>query len=189
MKHITKLGLMLSLLIATLQSASAADCITPNPDTVPSTPTNDFAMNDNGTVIHRKTGLMWMRCPLSYELDSSKGSDTCMLADVKEHNWQEALLAAESADYGHYSDWRLPNRNELESIVELACSEPSINIGLFPSLDSSLPSPHDAPFWSSSPVDDVGDKAWAVIFTDGTVQEREKSNGYLVRLVRDFKTN
>lgn len=193
MKLFTKLGFILGLLSVAMHSLGAADCINRNPDLVPTTPTNDFAFNDNGTVIHRKTGLMWMRCPLGYELEEdSSGDEICGLEGNREHSWQEALVAAQNADYGRYSDWRLPNRNELESIVELACFDPAINSGAFPPLNPPLiGSPYQLAFWSSSPVMSSANanEAWAVIFTTGRVQESLRSSPYHIRLVRDFVSN
>ena len=62
---------------------------------------NDFADNGNGTITDNGTGLMWM------QNDSGKGM-----------NWQEALEYAESATYAGFSDWRLPDAKELQSIVD-----------------------------------------------------------------------
>ncbi|MDQ2075635.1 DUF1566 domain-containing protein [Marinimicrobium sp. ABcell2] len=160
-----------------LHSAYADSCENSNTSIDVSTPTEDFAINDNGTAIHRKTGLMWMRCPLGYEL-SSEG-DVCSLVDDDEFTWQQALQIAETTEYGHYGDWRLPNRNELESIVELSCWEPSINTEVFPGTP-------DAAFWSSSPLQSDGARAWRVNFINGIVSDDNKSIAYPVRLVRDL---
>jgi len=62
---------------------------------------NDFHDNGNGTVTDNATGLMWMKA------DSGKAM-----------NWRQALKWAEDLEYGGYSDWRLPNAKELQSIVD-----------------------------------------------------------------------
>ncbi len=62
---------------------------------------NKFSNNHNGTVSDSATGLMWQ---LS---DSLKGM-----------NWKQALNYAEKYTLGGYSDWRLPNAKELQSIVD-----------------------------------------------------------------------
>lgn len=62
---------------------------------------NDFVETDNGTIVDRATGLMWMKN------DSGKGM-----------TWQEALEYAENYNYSGYDDWRLPSVKELQSIVD-----------------------------------------------------------------------
>ena len=62
---------------------------------------NDFQDNGNGTITDKATGLMWMQD------DSGEGM-----------TWQEALTYAEETTFAGYSDWRLPNSKELQSIVD-----------------------------------------------------------------------
>lgn len=66
---------------------------------------NDFNDNGDGTVTDKATGLMWMK------VDSGKFK-------AGKLNWQQALEWAESLEYAGYSDWRLPNAKELQSIVD-----------------------------------------------------------------------
>ena len=62
---------------------------------------NDFARNKDGTITDNATGLMWQQ------------SD-----DGERRDWQTALKYAESSVLAGYSDWRLPNIKELQSIVK-----------------------------------------------------------------------
>ncbi len=65
---------------------------------------NDFTDNGDGTITDVATGLMWDRY----------GSNGGM-------NWEEALEWAQQKNreqYLGYSDWRLPNAKELQSIVD-----------------------------------------------------------------------
>ncbi len=66
---------------------------------------NSFMDNGDGTISDLATGLMWQKC------DSGVGMD-----------WEDALSYAESAEYAGYSDWRLPNIKELQSIVDYSRS-------------------------------------------------------------------
>ena len=69
---------------------------------------NDFTDNSDGTITDKATGLMW----------SQDDSGTAL-------NWEEALAWAQtknSENYLGYSDWRLPNVKELQSIVDYTCS-------------------------------------------------------------------
>jgi len=65
---------------------------------------NDFTDNSDGTVTDTSTGLMWT------QVDSGEGMD-----------WFSALAWAQqmnAEDHLGYSDWRLPNVKELQSIVD-----------------------------------------------------------------------
>ena len=65
---------------------------------------NDFADNGDGTITDNATGLMWSQD------DSAIGL-----------NWEEALAWVEqknAENYLGYSDWRLPDAKELQSIVD-----------------------------------------------------------------------
>lgn len=62
---------------------------------------NEFVDNGNGTISDNATGLMWI------QEDSGEG----ML-------WQEALSYAENKEFAGYSDWRLPDAKELQSLVD-----------------------------------------------------------------------
>jgi len=80
---------------------------------------NDFKDNGDGTIKDRATGLMWMKVD-SGTLRAGKNKDGKM-------NWQEALAWAENLEYAGYSDWRLPNVKELQSIVDYIRSPVTTN--------------------------------------------------------------
>ena len=85
---------------------------------------NTFTDNGDGTITDQATGLMWMKCD-SGHLKAGLGKDGRL-------NWQQALQWAENLDYAGYSDWRLPNAKELQSIVDYSRSpdvtkSPAIN--------------------------------------------------------------
>jgi len=137
-----------------------------------STPTADFTDHGDGTVTHQSTGLMWMKCPLGQNgVDCAGGiSDT--------YTWEGALQDADATNYAGYSDWRLPNKNELFSIVERRCYIPTINATVFPGTPSSY-------FWSSSPSAGNSGKAWHVYFGRYFGASRSpRSSALHVRLVR-----
>lgn len=89
------------------------------------TPTGDFRDNGDGTVVHLKTGLMWMRCPLGQTWTGGSCS-----GEARRLSWQQALTMAYS--YAGYNDWYLPSRTELSSIVEYKNSFPALNTAIFP---------------------------------------------------------
>ena len=61
-----------------------------------------FTDNGNYTISDNRTGLMWL-----------KSIDSCGVM-----TWAEAVEYCENLNYGGYTDWRLPNARELESLVD-----------------------------------------------------------------------
>lgn len=135
----------------------------------PTTPTQDFTIHDDGTVTHRKTGLMWMRCALGQSWNGAGCTGS-----GQTYTWQGALQAADSFSFAGHSDWRLPNIRELSSLVELACVDPAINTAIFPSAPSNF-------FWSVSKYAGNTTSVWGVDFSDG---HGNGPSGNRVRLVR-----
>ena len=75
------------------------------------------------------------------------------------------------------SDWHLPSRYELLSIVNNNIDYPSIDVNYFPNSQIIR-------YWTSSPNAEGGTRAWSVHFIDGYVNDYVKSTSYAVRLVR-----
>ncbi len=71
---------------------------------------NDFTDNGDGTITDRATGLMWMQQD-SGHLAAGPRLDGSL-------TWTEALAWAENLEYAGYTDWRLPDAKELQSIVD-----------------------------------------------------------------------
>ncbi|MGB3366427.1 MAG: DUF1566 domain-containing protein [Acidaminobacteraceae bacterium] len=79
---------------------------------------NDFVDNGDGTISDLATGLMWQ-----------------LADDGETRNWQDALSYSESLDLAGYSDWRLPNIKELQSIVDYT---KSVKTTQSPAIDSKF---------------------------------------------------
>ncbi len=71
---------------------------------------NNFENNIDGTISDKSTGLMW--------LESDSGSFDAGINKDGKLNWQEALEWGENIEYAGYSDWRIPNAKELQSLVD-----------------------------------------------------------------------
>jgi len=167
---VTALCLALLLGHTQLQAEAAQTC---KNSIIASKPAQNFIINRNGTVTDNTTGLMWMRCSLGQEWDQNTCSGAASTAP-----WADSLRSAESYEFAGYNDWRLPNKNELESIVEDSCASPAINATIFPA------TPEDY-FWSSSPYAAISQGGWSVDFNYGTVNASVKSGAMFIRLVRD----
>jgi len=88
---------------------------------------DDFLINNDGTVTHEATGLIWMQCALGQEWDDGE-----CVGDPNPLPVQKALQQTEHFEFAGYDDWRLPNYKELETLTERACREPAIDRNIFP---------------------------------------------------------
>ena len=126
----------------------------------------DYTDYGNGTVTDNATGLMWDKCSWGQTWSSNTCSGTATT-----HTWSAALgvaVTANSASYRSYNDWRLPNKNELESLVKLdAATSPAIDTSAFPNTPSD-------PFWSSTTFAPNTGDAWYVYFNNGDVGNDNK---------------
>ena len=125
----------------------------------PATSADFTAQTISGKVVvtDSKTGLMWQ---IGYAVSTTL---------------QQALKHCESLVYAGYDDWRLPNKNELASLLDPGKSEaPYSN---FPGMPSDW-------FWSSSTYVSNTAGAWSVSFRHGLVSYYGKTSGLGVRCVR-----
>jgi len=121
---------------------------------------NAFVINGDGTVTDTSTGLMWQQ------------------ATAESMTWEDAIGYCEGLVLGGHSDWRLPNRNELQSLVDYAKDSPAIDTTAFPGTMSSG-------YWSSTTYAYNSNNSWILHFKFGYVLSySNKSNSYYVRAVR-----
>ncbi len=120
---------------------------------------NDFLDNGDGTVTDNATGLMWSQA------DSSEGL-----------NWQEALAWVQQRNtesYIGYSDWRLPNAKELQSIVDYTRSPSTTSSAAINPLFSVTPITDEGGgtnypyYWTSTTHLDGPDASFAVYLSFG----------------------
>ena len=119
-----------------------------------------FTIHDSATATDNTTDLMWQR-----EDDNTS------------RTWENALAYCQNLTLGGHSDWRLPTRRELVSIVDYSVSSPSIDSTVFPGTNSSV-------YWSSSTDAYSTYNAWSVYFNGGVVYGNSKGDDFYVRCVR-----
>jgi len=118
-----------------------------------------FSKNGN-IVTDGSTGLQWQ--------DDAIGSVMV---------WTAAMDYCENLTLDTYSDWRLPNLNELTSIVDDTKVSPSIDTAVFQNTASNY-------YWSSTTYAGYSDDAWGVFFYNGYQNYYFKAHSYYVRCVR-----
>ncbi len=131
--------------------------------------TAHFVDNGDGTITDTATGLMWMQNTADIQGDGNPYATF----------WRQALSWSTAVDFAGYSDWRLPNINELRSLLEYTGYQPFINTRYFPDTDSS-------PYWSSTTEPSSPDKAWFVNFNNmaNGIDPKAESTHHMVRAVR-----
>lgn len=180
-KLVLKLGLLLATIFMAV-NATSQEC-TDQPSLFNSS-TKEFIKHNDGTVTHLETRLMWKQC-----LEGKSGN--CTEGDLSLLSWQQALESVEEVNtnggFAGYTDWRLPNVKELESIIEYGCHKPAINLAIF----TNMPNTEDLKVWSSTASEIYSGglhiKSWYAEYEDGSVSwnnANRESQNYAVHLVR-----
>jgi hypothetical protein len=128
-----------------------------------SNPTSQASRYTNpasGVVLDGLTGLQW---------EQAASSPTM--------NWSAAGTYCAGRNTGSLSNWRLPNVDELQTLVDYTTSSPSINSAAFPSTPSNY-------FWTSTIYQPSPTNAWIIDFRNGVVVSLDVSNDCFVRCVR-----
>lgn len=110
-----------------------------------------------GAVIDRLTGLSWLR-----EADLTEGRSV---------TWNDALSAVARLNQNSTIHWRLPNINELESLVDCSTHSPALPAGHpFSGIKEA--------YWSSTTSMFEPDWAWALYLTKGAVGVGQKGGAH-----------
>lgn len=131
----------------------------------------NFTDNGDGTIIDHVTNLMWKK-------DTETGGDPLLLL-----TWANAL--AKTSNTAGYTDWRLPNLNELLSLVRHEGTGFLIDTTLFNNVTTES-------FWSSTSAVRFtpANNAYQVSFYPGgassLISYLNKNNARDVRLVRSI---
>ena len=139
-----------------------------------------FINNGDGTVTDTVTGLMWDQC------SQGQSGGACATGTATTMTWSAALTAvvtAINANYKGHADWRLPNKNELESLVDIDIADATV-----PAVDlTAFPATPGARYWSSTTYMPNTAGVWIVDFSVGVISADIKTTNYAVRLVRSLQ--
>ena len=129
-----------------------------------------FIDNGDGTITDSRSGLTWMRCAMGQAWDGIN-----CVGKPKVYQWSMAMQIRHR--FAKYDDWRLPDIEELNSIVDPASCGTITGENAFPNM-------HDGNFWSTSTYRDSA--AWNNMFRGSSCRPfpTPKSSELNVRLVR-----
>jgi hypothetical protein len=135
-----------------------------------------YPFNDNGdgSVTDTFTNLIWQKCSRGQNNDS-----TCS-GTATGATWKNALLYCKNLNLNSRI-WRLPNINELSSLIN-----PAIYSSDIPHIDSvNFPSTQKNVYWSSTTYLWRGEvvSALTIYFNNGRNEELNKQYGAYVRCV------
>ena len=126
-------------------------------------------IRENGVVGDRKTNLMWQDTYGNYNPTNSITYYT---------TWGAAIDYCEELSLGGYDDWRLPNINELLSIIDYYRNDPAIISDEFNAIKNNY-------YWSSTTDVKNPKQAWSVNFESSNTKMFDKlNNKWFVRCVR-----
>jgi hypothetical protein len=134
-----------------------------------------YSDNGDGTVTDIATGLVWQKCS-----KGQTGAD-CSGGAATTETWANAGTYCSTLTLAGRT-WRLPSRQELETLPDYSKSNPAIDTTFFPSTVASA-------YWSSTTYAPNTTSAWNVnfvnfgIFGNGDVAGSVKTNNYYVRCV------
>ena len=121
---------------------------------------------DTNCVLDNLTGLIWAR-------------NANMAGEAM--TWSDAVIYCETLNYGGQSDWRLPNRNELTSLIDTSKFSPA------------LPTEHpfadvqSSSYWSSTAYAYYANFEWYVDMSSGFMDGYDGASTYYVWPVRGGK--
>lgn len=173
MKKSGQIGVLMAVVTTLSGQASAQTC---NPYIPLANPDSQYKANGDGTASDFSTGLMWKQCGEGQTGDGCSGV-------LAYYTWQGALQQVAYVNshggFAGYTDWRLPDIKELQSIVDEACYGPAINLTVFPNTYATS-------YLSSSPYRGSGfaNGVWSVSFYDGDESKSPRDYTLPVRLVR-----
>ncbi|MBF0121610.1 MAG: DUF1566 domain-containing protein [Desulfobacterales bacterium] len=126
-----------------------------------------YTVVGDGTVIDKSTNLMW-------EGNISRQYLT----------WEKATTYCDCLTTGGHTDWRMPSRLELVTIVNFGKNLPAIDTNIFGSSSYPVAAGH---FWTTDPVGTGETQMWKLGFERGSFSPTDKTYPYYqVRCVRNI---
>lgn len=163
-------GLGIGLIISTSKNSSTSvRCVSGN-----YYPNSAFLDNKDGTITDFSTLLVWQKCPLGLS------GDFCEVGTIAGQNRSNSLLTCNGLSLANRT-WRLPNYQELLSIVKPSKDNVAIDLNYFPNTFAGS-------FWTSTNSFSSLIAGFSVNFSDGNSSNGLKSSNIpKVRCVSTLK--
>lgn len=159
---------------------------------------NQYTNHGNGTITDKQTNLMWKQC--------SEGSSGINCdKEPTSFKWQAAMDHVKGISFAGYSDWRLPTKEELDTLVFCSKGRVSKMIRIHngnrqvvysgkckgkeyakPTIIKEIfPNTPDIWYWTSSEFKNSDSGAWGINFSNGkSLMNYKNLSNNMVRLVR-----
>jgi len=121
---------------------------------------DNFINNYDGTIADADTDLMWQQASAPGTYTWEPALSYC--EDLILNNDGAWTSGTPNASGVKYDDWRLPNRNELQTLVDYSQYNPSINTLFFPDTNSDF-------YCSSSTTAGDPETTWCITFEYGYI--------------------
>jgi hypothetical protein len=110
---------------------------------------------DSGLIEDSLTGLTWYRCGAGQTWEDAQCKGNALLL-----TFDEAQDWADNIELAGFDDWRVPEIEEMRSLVESDCKSPSINTLVFSGIEPEVYWSSESNFWMRS-------MAWSLFFYRG----------------------
>ena len=135
-----------------------------------------YIVHGDGTVTDTATSLMWRQCITDKDYDANTNS--CSGSTTTKVRWHSAIENTNNYSDGTYSDWRLPNIKELQSIVAYDRTDPTVNADIFIDISHMYTSSEIKRYWSSTPRPSSSGDYYSMVvdFSSTTVTNEIRDN-------------
>jgi len=137
-----------------------------------------FTDNGSGTITDNLTGLIWLKNANCAQTSTDWATAFTYIAELNNQGTMNGENAGDTSNTGsHQTDWRLPNRKELFTLLDMSQLNPALPNGnpftTIGQTDSDSPVP--GWYWTSS-TDDLNTlNAWEISLGSGSVSRTPKT--------------
>ena len=135
----------------------------------------DFKVNETKNNVVILGSFMWQDEPYTY-FEKQARYDKRNYEKVQ--TWKSAIRYCQKLSLAGYSDWRLPSRSEITSIVDKSRK---------PTIKKEFKNALATFYWTSTAHESLDSDAWFVQFSNGIANNTYKSRTHYVRCIREIQ--